>query len=650
MSSDLKQKLEILYAQKEEIEQEIKKIELTLSQNFSTDDKIEIFYETFFKSYNPNISKGDIKNHLLGNTKLIYDESTAFRYSHIMFCINKTDLPKIQTLLLKKSIIFHYEYPTDEKVNCWCFFEYEYDLSMYERIKYSLQKVFSNIQVEFFKKYSFALNLKDIQHNKRLFIDANTSEPYNPQWSFLKNIKKTTHYSILGLLDKSINIVLDENIHIPNSINFQILNELKQILTFENPIYQTLLRLRKPIYNTPKFIKNFTQTKGEFIISRGLKDTLLKILKFHHQEYNIIDNRFYKHQVQFNVKFQLRPNQQIAVEKLSSSDYGVCVAPPGFGKTLIGAKMIELRECNTLILVNKNMLLDQWIQRLSDYFGVSNKEFGILGKSKNSLNHKLDIATIQSIKNNEDIMQEYSFLIIDECHHIPAYSFETLIKKFKGRYILGLSATPHRKDGLEPLLFHQVGAIVYEESPKAKHKNQIVKLIESDFITNAQTYTEILGELINDKKRNDIIIEQVIENKHRNIILLSDRVEHIEILESLLREKNVDFVTIHGSQTKKEQNANQAVLTKSPLILSSSAYFGEGVDLEHLDTIIFATPISYYGRIIQYLGRVGRGSDITDTLCIDILDSHNPILLSTYKKRKEGFIKLGYKIINIPLN
>ncbi|MEJ5168908.1 MAG: helicase-related protein, partial [Arcobacteraceae bacterium] len=158
------------------------------------------------------------------------------------------------------------------------------------------------------------------------------------------------------------------------------------------------------------------------------------------------------------------------------------------------------------------------------------------------------------------------------------------------------------------------------------------------------------GELINDKKRNDIIIEQVIENKHRNIILLSDRVEHIEILESLLREKNVDFVTIHGSQTKKEQNASQEILTKSPLILSSSAYFGEGVDLEHLDTIIFATPISYYGRIIQYLGRVGRGSDITDTLCIDILDSHNPILLSTYKKRKEGFIKLGYKIINIPLN
>ena len=150
------------------------------------------------------------------------------------------------------------------------------------------------------------------------------------------------------------------------------------MLTFENPAYQMLRRLRKPLYNTPKLIKNYKQTKDELIVPRGFKNSLFDILNAYKIKYNIIDNRVLIKKEPYSVKYGLRNNQQQAIEQLIESDYGICVAPPGFGKTLIGAKMIELRVCNVLILVNKSMLLDQWVVRLSEYFGVDIKEIGIL--------------------------------------------------------------------------------------------------------------------------------------------------------------------------------------------------------------------------------------------------------------------------------
>lgn len=645
-SQELKQQLTLLYHQKEEIETKIAKIEFELSQSFSTNDKIEIFSKTFLQYSELKYDSQTIKNHLLGIQSINYNAKSNNKYDFLIFSIDTKYSNLVAKKLFDRSFYIHQEQSSNISTNCWCFFEYGYNLSIIESLKYYFQTVLKEYNIKFVENQILPLSLNDINHNHRLFIDPQTKSPYNPQWNFLKNIKKIPHYTILSITNQNINIILDESIHIPSNINFQIINELKQLLTFENPIYQTLLKLRKPIFNTSKQIKNFTLSKTELILPRGIKKELFEILDIHNLKYNIVDNRIFSPQNQFSVKFTLRPDQQNAIDEITKNDYGVCVAPPGFGKTLIGAKMIEKRSCSTLILVHKNMLLDQWISRLSEYFGVDKKEFGFLGKSKNQLNKKIDIATIQSLKNNEELIKEYSFLIIDECHHIPAYSFETMIKQFSGKYILGLSATPHRKDELEPLLFHQVGNIVYEQSTKSKNKNQTVHLIESNFNTNCTTYTEILGELIQDKNRNNLIIEQILKYKDRNIILLSDRVEHIAILEDLIKSHNLDFTTIHGSQTKKEQSINQTMLHNSKLILSSSSYFGEGVDLEHLDTIVFATPISYYGRIIQYLGRVGRGKNTNDTLCIDILDVANPILLSTFRKRKEGFVKLGYKIIN----
>lgn len=246
---------------------------------------------------------------------------------------------------------------------------------------------------------------------------------------------------------------------------------------------------------------------------------------------------------------------------------------------------------------------------------------------------------MQSLKNNVELIKEYSFVIVDECHHIPALTFEKIIKNFRGKYILGLSATPHRKDGMDPLLYQQLGSIAYEQKQTRTGKKEY-KIIETDFVSEVDNFAELINQIANDDRRNNLIINLIKKYTNRKILLLSDRIEHIENIELLLKSERIEFVTIHGSLNKEEQQNAFKLVESSSLVLATTSYFGEGIDFPHLDTIIFATPISYYGRLVQYLGRIGRGG--SDSLALDLLDIHNKFALSSYKKRKQGYKQLHY--------
>ncbi len=400
------------------------------------------------------------------------------------------------------------------------------------------------------------------------------------------------------------------------------------------------MQLRKPLYNTPRVINGFDEDDRYLMMPRGTLNTVLDFFNQNQVQFNIEDKRFLSKVETKKVAFKLRPEQDIAIKEICKSDFSICVAPPGFGKTLIGAKMFEVRACSTLIVVNKNMLLTQWIQRFVDYFGYSKKDIGMLGKSKNSLNGQIDVATMQSLKNQPEIIKNYSFVIVDECHHIPAVTFEQIIKNFAGKYILGLSATPNRKDALEPILFYQLGEISYEYKKKRTHNNKL-QVIRTDFKSDSSNYSTLINELCVDEKRNNLILNSIIQNINRKILVLTDRIEHINVLESMLNDENIDFVAIHGSMNKKEQVEKMRLVNEKSLVLATTSYFGEGIDFPHLNTIIFATPISYYGRLVQYLGRVGRGNQ--ECLAIDFLDSQNAMLNSSYKKRLEGYKQMHYK-------
>ncbi len=454
--------------------------------------------------------------------------------------------------------------------------------------------------------------------------------------------KKIKHLEEKIEKNSVFSFTLKDSIYIPTkNLSSSLINELKNLAIFPNPQIKILQNLRKPIFGIPTKIFGFELKEHTLKLPRGLMRDVIMVLNSANIKYQIKDERLEQKKIFPTLKYTLREEQKVCIEAIKKKDFSIFVAPPGFGKTLIASQMISIRGVNTLIIVNKNMLLDQWVERFKEYLGIPKNEIGILGKSQNTLNNHLDIATMQSLKNNPQIIQNYSFVIVDECHHIPALTFENIIKQFYGKYILGLSATPNRKDGMDPILFQQLGNISYEVKSQKTNK-KVVEIIKSDFESECDNFGDLINEIINNDERNQLILRQIKLHQKRKILILTDRIEHINNLTFLLDKEKIPYVAIHGSLSKKEKEKNLQLIEDSSLVLATSSYFGEGIDFPHLDTIIFATPISYSGRLIQYLGRIGRKGD--NCLAIDILDIKNNFTKSAFNKRKEGYENLFYKI------
>ena len=691
-----KQKLE---EKIEELENFLKNQKSKDKKEFSKDEKIELFRELFIsrtdiyakkwkskdgtkEGFSPvsktfmgddflPLTNKDLEEHLRGNIFLasyLIDKKQECKY--VVLELNSEDVFKLQRALLELNIVASYSLSSYNSIFAWIFFKEKISSNISFSFLYFLQKK-ANISVKLYPNSEFStqeklgsyielpLQLFYRNKNRTVFLDINTKKVFNDQWNYLANIKKASKeqiYSFAQVLkpqniqrdlktvdfpQNSIDIVLDSGINFPiQSLSKSFISKLKSFASFENPQIKLLLSLRKPLYNTPKYLKGYEESSEFLTLPRGLKEKLFEYLNYNLVKYKIIDNRVFEKIETKRILFTLRAEQEDAIKEILKYDSSICVAPPGFGKTLIGAKIFEQRAVKTLIIVNKNMLLDQWISRFVDYFGYKKSDIGFLGKSQNRLNGNIDIATMQSLNNIPELVENYTQVIVDECHHIPALTFEQIVKNFKGRYILGLSATPNRKDELDPILYQQLGNISYEYKKPKTHTNRLL-VIKTEFTSSADNYAAIINELVSNEDRNRQIVKTIKENIDRKILLLSDRIEHLNLLENILKEEKIDFVSVHGSQNKKEQVENMQKVKTSSLILATSSFFGEGIDFPHLNTIIFATPISFYGRLIQYLGRIGRGNQ--ECLAIDFLDSKNAMLNSTYKKRLEGYKAMHYK-------
>ncbi|MBP6714154.1 MAG: DEAD/DEAH box helicase [Aliarcobacter sp.] len=668
-------------------------------KKFSKDEKIELFKSLFVarfdiyakkwiskdglkqgffpvtatfqaEDYLPFTNK-DIEEHLRGNLFLAtYCINQKNMSKFVVFEIADEDKFKIQIALNSLNIKAYYELDSNNSVVVWIFLEEEISSKVvFNFATFILRK--ANITAKIYPNKEFAtkeslgnslelpLHLKNRDKNRTVFIDVNTNKIYEDQWQILNNVQKVSKQIIYNFGEttsvnneekelkkiefplNNIEMILEDAIYIPTmNLSKSLISKLKSFASFENPQIKILLSLRKPLFNTPKYIKSFDENENHLILPRGLKERIVDFFNENAVPFSFIDKRNFQKIETKKVTFNLRPEQNDAIKEIKKSDFSICVAPPGFGKTLLGAKIFELRACSTLIVVNKNMLLNQWIERFVDYFGYEKKDIGYLGKGHNKLNGQIDVATMQSLKNDPDVINNYSFVIVDECHHIPAITFEQIVKNFKGKYLLGLSATPNRKDELQPILYQQLGDISYEYKKKKTHTNKL-KIIRTDFESKADNYATIINELCIDESRNNLIIDAIKANIERKILVLTDRIEHINVLENLLEKEKIDFICVHGSLNKKEQVENMNLVRSKSLIIATTSYFGEGIDFPHLNTIMFVTPISYYGRLVQYLGRIGRGSQ--ECLAIDFLDSRNAMLNSAYKKRLEGYKQMHYK-------
>jgi superfamily II DNA or RNA helicase len=504
--------------------------------------------------------------------------------------------------------------------------------------------------------------------HKTVFINIETMQPFSDQWEILQNVKKlspeqlntiikenrvSTHHSEESLMPwevkkstplqfpKYTKAILFDALYIEKlQLTKPLLHTLQRLASFANPEFFIKQNLRKSTFNTPRVVSLYDINERYIILPRALVTQVKQLFSKYKANLTIEDKRITKKIDKPNFSLTLREEQKNACTQIAKQNYALLIAPPGFGKTAVATAIIAKRSVNTLILIHKTTLLEQWEKRLSEYLAIDTKEIGKLGRGKKKLTSTIDIATLQSLKNRPELIEKYSQIIIDEVHHIPAVSFEIPLKKFRGKYIVGLSATPKRKDGMHPIMFMQCGAIAYESRKKIKKIHELIT-IKTAFETIQNDFSSILNELVEDYDRNHLILSQIEKIKERNILILSDRIEHLHILYHLLNAKKIKSTLLHGKLKTKVQKEALQQAQSSNIILSTSSYIGEGIDFSHLDTIIFTMPISFSGRMVQYLGRVGRQGQTC--LAIDFIDESTPMLRSSFTKRMKGYKQMGYR-------
>jgi hypothetical protein len=403
----------------------------------------------------------------------------------------------------------------------------------------------------------------------------------------------------------------------------RIIARLKKTASFANPDFYKLQRMRMQTYPHPRFIFSGELRTDRIFLPRGVLDETVKILSAAGAKVIIRDERIAKKKIDVTFSGALSGAQVEAVKAMRKSDFGILLAPPGAGKTVMGCALIAERKVSTLVLVHRQPLLEQWQERITSFLGVPRKEIGRLSGAKKKMTGRVDLAMLQSLTRLEDlteIAQVYSQVIIDECHHIPAASFEAILKQLPARYIVGLTATPYRKDGLEKILFQQCGLIRHEMAPVGGGLlEKVVEIHETNLRLSADLgpqppYHVLMECLVSDSVRNGLIADLTVQSlkEKRFPLVISDRKEHLDLLASAVRERFQDFelVRLDGDLSPKQRRDAIARIHerrragRSVLLMSTASLVGEGFDLPELDTLIVGTPFSFEGRMVQYAGRI----------------------------------------------
>lgn len=471
------------------------------------------------------------------------------------------------------------------------------------------------------------------------------------------------------IFSNNVECILDKQIYIkklkllPNEITY-----LKRLASFTNPKFYELQKLRMPIFykTTPRIISCFEEDERFLILPRGCIDKIKDICEKSNVKLIIKDTREIGAETDYKFNGKLNKKQENAMQELLKYDTGVLCAATGFGKTVVSAKIISELKTNTLVIVNRNNLLEQWKERLSYFFDISKKDIGQIGASKENPNGKLDVASFQSLfkkDNVEKLIKGYGLVIVDECHHVAAFSFENVLKLIRAKHVYGLTATPTRKDGWHKIIYMQCGDIRVRVSNKQLKQNKemehtvVVKKTNYKYVPIEEKdkiqISEILNDMCNNVFRNSMIIEDIKKciNEGRVPIVLTERIEHLKILKEDLDELGVPVVIYKGNMGKKQAREVQEILkeaddnNKSRIILATSSSIGEGFDDSRLDTLFLTMPVSWKGRIIQYVGRLHREHEDKDKVIVyDYLDNMK-VLEKMYDRRLKGYRIAGYEII-----
>ena len=523
----------------------------------------------------------------------------------------------------------------------------------FEPIENQIEVLINIKKMRYEEIYEFVDKYKDDDY-KEFDIQELENEEELPPKDNLKDI----------IFSNNIQCMIENQIYI-NKSNLlpKEITYLKRLASFTNPKFYELQKLRMPIFyeTTPRIISCFEEGDTYLVLPRGCMDKIKEICKTSKVKLILKDKREKGIPTDYKFIGTLDKKQEKAMNQLLSHDIGVLSAATGFGKTVISAKIISELKTNVLIIVNRNNLLEQWKEKLSYFLGISKKEIGQIGGGKENLNGKLDIASFQSLykrENIDEVVKNYGLVIVDECHHVAAFSFERVLKSMRAKHVYGLTATPTRKDGWHKIIYMQCGDIRCRVNNKDSKSSKKVIVRKTNYryapLEEMETisFSEILNDMSHNELRNSIILQDVKQSvaDGRIPIVLTERLEHLNILKQKLEELQVPVVIYKGNMGKKKTKEMQEIIQNADknqqvrIILATSSSIGEGFDDSRLDTLFLTMPVSWKGRIIQYVGRLHRNhKDKEELIVYDYLDNMK-ILERMYYKRIKGYKALGYEI------
>ncbi len=528
-----------------------------------------------------------------------------------------------------------------------------------------------------------------LQHARRiegctLFLGADL-EPYPDQWTYLAGVERlrTSHAfqiaaeteragGTLGLrplpasgahapsraltscTPSEIELLLAARVKIPTSnLPPQLRDRLCRTAAFVNPVFFERERARLSTHKTPRVIACYEQTGDHLLLPRGCFDPVVEELTAHGVKTDVADLRSDGTPISASFQGVLSEAQRAAVTALAQHDVGVLVAPPGAGKTVIATALIASRARSTLVLVHRRPLLEQWIVRLGEFLDIELDGIGTTIDRPGSSG--IDVVMIQSLPRRDlSDLQRYGHVVIDECHHVPAFTTERVLRELPARAVTGLTATPARRDGHHPIITMQCGPIRHTMTAATQVETATRRVLlarEPPFDFTALPpdpgIQEVLGAVAADRNRTARIAADVLAElrEGRFPLVLTERREHLDTLAQLIAAQTDRVAVLHGGIGKRaRQRVDELLASDEPrVVLATGRYIGEGFDNPRLDTLMLAMPIAWKGTMTQYAGRLHRHHDAKHEIrIIDYVDHAVPVLRRMFAKRQRAYASLGY--------
>ena len=531
-------------------------------------------------------------------------------------------------------------------------------------------------------------------HGFSVFVDADL-RPYPDQWAFLASIQpmpahdieptllratggvhpldltfideedlatpwkreNTSAGKLIGPMPKSLtvtlaNLIYFEKAHLPQALA----NRLIRLAAFQNPEFYKAQAMRMSVWDKSRVIGCAENYPQHIALPRGCLDAALDLLRDNDIACELRDERFGGEPIDLSFVGTLRLDQEAAIAGMLRHDNGVLCAPTAFGKTVTAAALIARRGVNTLVLVHRTELLKQWQERLQAFLGAGKDVVGTIGGGKAQPTGKIDIAVMQSLSRHGEVnplVEGYGQIIVDECHHVSAVSFDAILQRTKATFVLGLTATPIRRDGQQPIIFMQCGPIRHTAANPAGAPRDLEVVPRSrhpriDVAADAGIQ-DVFRYLANDVARTAAIAAEVRSafGQGRKVLVLTERTEHLDAIKAELDGLVPAPFLLHGRMSRKQRTALVAELDALPpdlprVLLSTGKLVGEGFDHPPLDTLVLAMPVSWKGTLQQHAGRLHREhASKADVRIIDFVDTGHPALLRMWDKRQRGYRAMG---------